>query len=161
MSEGHVQMSYSQINDDIWLGTNSCCITHFEEDLLKKGITADISLEAERIDAAEGVETYLWLPTIDKTAPTQKALWLGTDFMQNVIQAGDKVYVHCMNGHGRGPTLVAAYLIKFEGMTTEDAMNAVKTKRPEIHLEEVQIAALKEFETVCNSRSLDNKEKSP
>lgn len=154
-------MAHNQITDHIWLGTNSCCIDHFEEDLLKKGITADISLEAERIDAAHGVEMYLWLPTIDKTAPTQKALWLGVDFIHNVIEAGDNVYVHCMNGHGRSPTLVAAYLIKYNKMSSEDAIALIASKRPEIHLEEVQIGALKKFEAVCNRINLDNTEKSP
>ena len=55
-----------------------------------------------------------------------------------------KVYVHCQNGHGRAPTLVAAYFIK-QGKQVEDAVNLIKDKRPAIHLEEVQKQALEEF----------------
>jgi len=55
-----------------------------------------------------------------------------------------KVYVHCQNGHGRAPTLVAAYLIR-QGKTPMEAIEFIKSKRPTIHLEEVQISALETF----------------
>lgn len=61
--------------------------------------------------------------------------------MQNKI----KVYIHCKNGHGRGPSLVIAYFI-YKGMSFDEAFILVKSKRKEIHLEKVQIKALKKFQ---------------
>ena len=48
------------------------------------------------------------------------------------------------NGHGRSPTLVAAWFIS-RGKTLAQAIALIKRKRPEIHLEKSQIAALKQF----------------
>jgi atypical dual specificity phosphatase len=137
---------YNQIDDHIFIGTNQCCILHFKDEFLKMGITSDISLEAERIDAAEGVDSYLWLPVADHYAPTQNQLSQGVGFMTELIKQGQKMYVHCMNGHGRAPTLVAAYYIS-TGLTVEAAIEKIKQKRTEIHPNEVQIAALSEFKT--------------
>ncbi|MBI1871975.1 dual specificity protein phosphatase family protein, partial [Candidatus Collierbacteria bacterium] len=56
-----------------------------------------------------------------------------------------KTYVHCTHGHGRAPTLVAAYLIK-KGKSTKDALDFIKSKRPSIHLDDPQVDALIEYE---------------
>ncbi|MBI5023032.1 MAG: hypothetical protein HZC05_02605 [Candidatus Magasanikbacteria bacterium] len=55
-------LEYSYIADGIYIGTNQCCQTHFDEKLRKEGITANISLEEERIDAPFGVEFFIWIP---------------------------------------------------------------------------------------------------
>ena len=144
-------MEYSQITEQLFIGTNMCCVVHFKSELLEKGVTTDISMEGERIDAAFGVDRYLWLPTEDHTAPTIENLWVGTTVMNDVIEAGEKVYVHCMNGHGRGPTMGIAYFIRFENMSTDDAMSFVSEKRKEVHLDDVQVEVLRAFETKCRS----------
>ncbi|MDA1038416.1 MAG: dual specificity protein phosphatase family protein [bacterium] len=141
----HVSMNYSKVTDSLYLGTNFCCQTHFDEGLMKLGVTIDVSLEAERIDSPQGVEAYLWLPTEDHMAPTQHMLSIGAKFMKNVLDAGDKVYIHCKNGHGRAPTMTAAYFIQ-EGKSLDEAIEIIKSARPEIHIEDVQEDALKIFE---------------
>jgi protein-tyrosine phosphatase len=50
-----------------------------------------------------------------------------------------------MNGHGRGPTAVAAYLV-YSGLTTDDAFAVIKKSRPEIHPNQEQIEAIRNFE---------------
>lgn len=142
---GAPPFEYNQITENIFLGTNACCIDHFKTELLEKGITADISLEKERLDASFGVDVFLWLPTIDHTPPTQKQFNTGVDTIASLIKSGYKIYIHCKNGHGRAPTLTAAYLITM-GMTADEAIARIKEKRPVIHLEESQIAALHEFQ---------------
>jgi hypothetical protein len=139
------QLEYNYITDGIFLGTNGCCKAHFDEGLSKKGITADISLEGERVDGAQGVESYLWLPVPDKTAPSQSQLQLGVTAMKKLRKMNEKIYVHCRNGHGRAPTLVAAYLICM-GMSMGEALELIKRKRPSIHLRDVQLEALKKFD---------------
>ncbi|MBI3559471.1 dual specificity protein phosphatase family protein [Candidatus Gottesmanbacteria bacterium] len=134
-------LEYNHIISGIYIGTNQCCQTHFDEQLKKEGITADISLEEERIDAPFGVEFFVWIPVKDYTAPTQDQLDFGVSVLEKLVSLKKKIYVHCQNGHGRAPTLVAAYLIK-QGKNPDKAVEFIKSKRPTIHLEDVQISAL-------------------
>ena len=139
---------YNRITDSILLGTNGCCVVHFDTSLKDMGVLADISMEAERLDAPEGAQYFLWLPTEDHTAPTMGALRVGTHTMRELVASGEKVYVHCRNGHGRGPSLVIAYFILL-GDDYETAFAKGKEKRSVIHLDDVQVERLREFETWC------------
>ena len=144
--EKHPQnkLDFNYIADDIYIGTNQCCQTHFDEKLKMEGITADISLEEERIDAPFGVEFYVWIPVKNHTAPAPDQLEFGVSVLEKLVAMKKKVYVHCKNGHGRAPTLVAAYLVR-NGKKPREAELFIKTKRSSIHLEEVQREALQDF----------------
>ena len=144
-NQPHIRTDISKINDFIYLGTNACCQIHFKQELLDKGITADISLEKENLDKPWGVDYFLWLPTADHTAPSNDQLKVGIDVIKRLVKENKKVFVHCQNGHGRGPTLVIAYFIS-EGMSFEEAETFVKKSRPEVHLETEQISALKKIQ---------------
>lgn len=147
MTKQHPQikgLEYNYITDGIYIGTNQCCQTHFEEKLIKEGITADISLEEERVDAPFGVAFYVWLPVKDHTAPTPEQLDFGVFVLEKLVAMKRKIYVHCQNGHGRAPTLVAAYLIK-QGKSPDEAIEFIRVKRPSIHLEDNQKQALAEY----------------
>lgn len=137
-------LEFSKVNEYIYLGTNSCCQVHFDKGLLDLGVAADISLEEEKLDTPFGVDYFLWLPTPDKDAPTQDKLEIGVKFMDDLIEKKIKLYTHCKNGHGRSPTLVVAYFI-YKGMGVKEAMDFVKSMRPEIHLDKKQIVVLKNF----------------
>lgn len=140
----HKALDYDYITDGIYIGTNVCCQVHFDERLSREGIEADISVEAERVDTPFGVQFYLWLPVVDHTAPTQEQLHVGVTMLETLVGLKKKVYVHCKNGHGRAPTLVAAYLIK-QGKSIEEAEQFLKTKRSAVHIQDVQKEALKVF----------------
>jgi dual specificity MAP kinase phosphatase len=136
---------YSKISEHIYLGTNACCLVKFKEELLSLGIRADISLEKERIDAPHGVDFFTWVPVDDHTAPTQDQIKFLAATIDHFVKNNIKMYVHCMNGHGRGPTAVAAYLV-YSGLTTDDAFAVIKKSRPEIHPNQEQIEAIRNFE---------------
>jgi len=138
------ELEYNEIIDGIFVGTNQCCQTHFDEQLKNQGIMADISLEEDRLDAPFGVDFYVWMPVKNHVAPTENQLDFGVSVLQKLVAMDKKIYVHCKNGHGRAPTLVAAYLVE-KGKSPEEAEVFIKTKRPTIHLEEVQRQALREF----------------
>jgi len=138
------QIDFNYITDGIYIGTNQCCRTHFDEQLKKENIEADISLEENRIDAPFGVQFYIWIPIKDHSAPTKEQLEFGVSILEKFVDMKKKIYVHCKNGHGRAPTLVAAYLIK-KGMSVDKALAIIKAKRPSIHLEDVQQEALNNF----------------
>lgn len=118
---------------------------HFKDSLLKKGVKADISLEKERLDSPEGVEYFLWIPVKDHKAPAKKQLLVGARFIKSLVENKIKTYVHCKRGHGRSPTLVAAYYV-LTGMKAEEAVEKIRKKRHVMHLTREQISALKRFE---------------
>ncbi len=142
---GQPKFEYSHITTRIWIGTNRCCTTHFSHALRRLGITADVSLEAEQLDAAYGTTCFLWLPVRDHHAPTPVQLRVGIHALAALVATGQRIYIHCKNGHGRAPTLVAAYLIASEGLTVAQAVARIRTRRPRIHLEPIQLRALRRF----------------
>ncbi|GMQ95381.1 MAG: hypothetical protein BMS9Abin13_494 [Patescibacteria group bacterium] len=144
---GHrlLTFEYNRITPQVFLGTTMCCQAHFSKELLEKGVSADISLQEEYIDAPRGVEAFLWIPVEDGTSPTQDQLDLGVATIDELVSKGKKVYIHCKFGHGRGPMLLAAYLIR-KGSGVKEALASIKEKRSVIHLNNAQFGALKEFE---------------
>lgn len=138
------ELEYNDITDGIYIGTNQCCRTHFDEKLKREGITADISLEEDRLDAPFGVEFYVWIPIKNHAAPSKDQLEFGVSVIEKLVAMSKKIYVHCKNGHGRAPTLVAAYLVK-KGRSPAEAEIFIKSKRPTMHLEDTQRQALEDF----------------
>ncbi|MBI2141843.1 dual specificity protein phosphatase family protein [Candidatus Woesearchaeota archaeon] len=148
IQHGKPRFEYSQITPYIFLGTDMCCQPHFKNELLKKGIAADISLREKHVDTPFGVKYFLWLPTRDHYAPAQQQLLLGASAMDMLVKHKIKTYVHCKAGHGRSPTLVAAYFV-LTGKTAGNAVAAVRRKRPGIHPTAVQLKALERFEKLA------------
>ncbi len=142
-------IDFNYVVDGIYVGTNQCCRTHFEKELSKEGIEADISLEEERIDAPFGIKFYTWLPIKNHEAPTEEQFDLGVSFLQKLVSMKKKVYVHCQNGHGRAPLLIAAYIVS-TGKTPEEALALLKSKRPSTHLNDIQMQALLNFSKKYN-----------
>lgn len=145
---GKPRFEYSQITPWIFLGTDMCCTPHFKRELLKKGVAADVSLREKHLDTPYGVKFFLWLPTKDHYAPSQRQLLAGAKFIDTMASQKVKVYVHCKAGHGRSPTLVAAYLI-LKGESAKEAVALVKRKRQDIHQTSAQLKALKRFENAA------------
>ena len=141
---GHKGFDYTQITDEIFIGTNMCCQFGFSEELLSKGVRADISLEKDRTDAPDGVDYFLWLPTENHMPPAPQVLEGGVLFLDFLIKNKIKTFIHCKNGHGRAPTLFAAYLVS-RGMGVQEAIDSIAAKRPVIHFTESQMQALHDF----------------
>ena len=154
----HVPFEYNQITDHIYVGTDQCCQAHFDDTLLKEGVTADISLEEDSLDTPFGLQYYLWLPVPDHTPPTHKQLLIGVGMLRSLVDNDEKVYVHCKRGHGRSPTLVAAYFI-LAGVTASQAIQRVREKRA-IHLTRTQIRTLRDFETAIGKTSAERRRSS-
>jgi len=136
-------LEYSRIDRYIYIGTTICCKVHFDK-LLKMGIVADIDLQEEKMDKPSGVKSFLWLPTFDFTAPSQAQLVIGSHFIEDLVNHKMKCYVHCRAGHGRAPTLVAAYYILI-GMTPRSAIAKIRKKRTLVHPNKKQRTALELF----------------
>lgn len=87
----------------------------------------------------------LHLPTADLQASTVEQLREGIEFIGTHVKQGQKVYIHCRWGEGRGPSMVLAYLIS-TGMTLDDALSLVQSVRPFARPTRVQIERLREVE---------------
>lgn len=115
--------------------------------LKQMGITGIINMRVHSIYKEaqyEGLH-YLHLPTPDNTPPALDDLVKGADFAHNEINNNGKVYIHCRQGLGRGPSMAIAYLLKM-GATYEDAFATVKKVRTFINPRPLQIKRLKELE---------------
>lgn len=143
-------MSYNKIEDLLYAGNNMCCQTHFEMELLSKGITADISLEAERLDNPQGVKYLFWFPWIEDTAPPVEVINIALDTLDILIKNNVKTYVHCKNGHGRTTTFLTSFFMRKKGISASEALAVVKEKRPSGHLNETQKEFLKKLEVGFN-----------
>ncbi len=111
------------------------------------GITGIINMRMHSlyVEARYRGLQYLHLPTPDNTAPSLEDLVKGAEFAKTIIQNGGKVYIHCRQGLGRGPTMAIAYLLSM-GATYADAFASVKKVRTFINPRPSQIARLKELE---------------
>jgi dual specificity MAP kinase phosphatase len=144
------KFDFSKITDQIYIGSDLCrggvCIMHGEEfKKLGVGLELNLSQEENELPPKDMEIGYLWLPVVDGYAPSQTQLGIGVSAIHEAIKSGKKVYVHCKNGHARSPSLVAAYLMKHGGYILEDAVKLIKEKREEVHIEDSQIEALREF----------------
>lgn len=141
----HIIFNYNQITENIFLGSNLCCTNPTHTGILKKeNISADIDLEIERQDEVPEVDIYLWLPVVDKKAPSQIQLNVGVAAIDSLVNKNERIYIHCKNGHSRSTTLVAAYLVS-NGMNPDEAISMIRSKRKEIHLQDVQLEALRQY----------------
>lgn len=135
----------SQITADLFLGSQYSLLGLQKLEAL--GITAIVNMRmhSEYADAVYKGIKYLHLPTPDNTPPTLETLEKGATFVDDEIKNGGKVYIHCRQGLGRGPTMTIAYLIKI-GMTLDDAISLVRKVRTFINPRPSQIEQLKKLE---------------
>jgi dual specificity MAP kinase phosphatase len=136
---GHSMLKSVRITPNIYLGGS---FTKRQVKNIKNwGITAVVSI---RIKTPPVGITTLHLPTIDNGAPTEKDLLKGIDFINKEIKKGGKVYVHCREGIGRGPTMVIAYLIS-KGYKLNEAIYLLKQVRKFINPTKKQLSRLESF----------------
>ncbi len=140
---------YSKITETIFIGSDLCrgnyCPIH-SEDFKKLGVCAEINLKAESKEIPpDNIDIYAWLPVKDKNAPTYDQLLIGSSIINEAVQNGNVIYVHCQYGHGRSPTMVAAYFIRYKKMSVDDALKLISSKRPEVHMETLQVEELNKF----------------
>ena len=93
----------------------------------------------------------LWLPTIDFQPPSLEFVVQGVEFIQAVVEKGDSVYVHCKAGRARSATVVLCWMVKYRGMTVEQAQAKLLECRPhtnpEIYKREVVIRFVEQLNT--------------
>lgn len=129
---------YDPILPHVWLGGAPTYKRDYEF-LLAQGIGAVVDIRNEREDDlalyAKHRINHIKLRVPDIAAPSSEIIERGVNFMRENVEDGRKVYVHCAKGRGRSATLVAGYLMKYEGMSFDEAREFMVTHRPLVKLE--------------------------
>lgn len=79
--------------------------------------------------------TRLWVDDHPTSEATMTAnLPLMVRYIEDQLAQGHDVVVHCFAGQQRSATVVAAYLMKTKGFTPDQAIEFIKSKKPDAFL---------------------------
>ena len=79
-----------------------------------------------------GIE-QLHIPTTDFTHPRLEDVEAAVEFIQKYKLQNDSVYIHCKAGRARSATIAMCWLMKYRGMTIEEAQEHLLKARPHIN----------------------------
>lgn len=130
---------FDAITPNLWLGGAPT----YERDyqfLLDNDITAVLDMRAEREGDRAFYErhgiNYRRLAVLDAMVPPDEYLSEGADWINEQIEDGRKVLVHCAKGRGRSATLAAAYMMRHGDQTFDECSTTMKEIRPLVKLED-------------------------
>lgn len=99
----------------------------------------------KKVNSLNLVLDCFFLKTDDYNAPSINELYEVVDYIDSQINNRKPVVVHCAAGKGRTGTVLAAYLIKKNGLDAKEAIKKIRSLRPGSVQSEIQEATINSF----------------
>ena len=116
-----------------------------------EGVKSIVTIREEPLDEnwVENMK-YLHVHSNDMGVPEFSDLVYSVDFIHRQITNNEPVMVHCLAGLGRTGTILACYMIKYQKMSAENAIEYVREKRHGSIQSFVQEEIIFQFEKTLN-----------
>jgi len=99
--------------------------------VIEQGVKSIVTIREEPLDDDWVKDVnYLHVHSNDMGVPEFDDLTHTIDFIHSRITNNEPVMVHCLAGMGRTGTLLACYLVKYQKMSADDAIQKVRKERP-------------------------------
>ncbi len=136
---------YDQIGENLFLGCRLFSTDRRRMQGLGISAVLDVTCEFQEVRFLREQAAYHCIPVLDARAPTLSELEQGVRWLSENVARGP-TYVHCALGHGRSATFLTAYLLYSDtGLTVDEAILVVSTRRPGVGIHPIQFERLKEF----------------
>ena len=99
--------------------------------VIEQGVKSIVTIREEPLDDdwIKNVN-YLHVMSNDMGVPEFDDLTFAVDFIHQRLNDEEPVMVHCLAGLGRTGTILASYLVKYENMSADEAIEKVREIRP-------------------------------
>ena len=149
MNKVNLYPSYEQITEKIYLGNED---TARDKELLKKLNISHILICAEGCEPFFPNEYTYKILYIDDAIDENILSWLKEAF-EFIDSSVNNIYIHCVMGISRSPTIVIGYLMYKKKMKYEEAYNFVRNKRNAISPNPGFQEQLKKFEKILDDNN--------